>query len=721
MAWKKTEIDKELVRHISQKYNIPLMNAIVLVRRGIVEGENIKFFLETDINYLYQPFLFLQMEQAIDRILKAKEEGEKVLVFGDRDADGMVGTTIVVQSLREYGINTVWKVPLSESGYGLSLESIAKGAKEGVTLIVTIDCGISSVEEVDYANKLGIDVLIFDHHNTPQKLPDAFAIVNPKREKEQYPFNDICAGVLALKLRVALALAHTNLFKQEYCLLNVVPLQGAHRFDVMCVRNLVSQWKKSITVAEDNADMMIERLVGVLGDNPIIIYNKIQQERLIRIALGEKIDIYCEDIQKIACKHIPALKDKSLLYICENTRYFTYMDSSSDVVEKNRNEIDALFRIYQLVNFKEQKELCHSIESVIDLAALATVADIMPVMDENRIVLYNGMRKLENSPSVGIRGLLKTIGLEKKKIQTKTIGWRITPIINASGRMGEADKGVELLLETNPQKALEKAQYLVLLNDKRKKQMAKYKNELAEQAEKSLKENTDIIVVYNPKIPHTFTGILAGQFERKYNVPTIVLSERNDDVISGSMRCHHSFCATKFFERLSSWLIDFGGHKAAAGFSIPKEKKDDFLADLSRVFVEYNTHNKKRGKDSITFVDIEIPPAHFLPKAIKDLIQFFQPYGEGWSPICVLLEKVPICSCNLIGKKDEHIKMVLQIGEYKIPALLWQYKEKILNDNIIDYTALSSIKKASFIGFFQIESYLESEVCSFIVEDMLWE
>jgi len=197
--WKKEQISVEQVRRLNEVYGLDFITASLLARRGIVNPEQVKFYLETDVAYLHNPFLFTDMDTFVDRIVQAREEQEKVCIFGDRDVDGITSTVLLKQELDAMGIETLYRLPEGDEPYGLTLSGIDEAFANGVTLAITVDCGISNIEEVAYAASLGMDVLITDHHFAGDVLPDAIAIINPKLEESGYPFKLLAGGGVVAK------------------------------------------------------------------------------------------------------------------------------------------------------------------------------------------------------------------------------------------------------------------------------------------------------------------------------------------------------------------------------------------------------------------------------------------------------------------------------------------------------------------------------------------
>ena len=239
MKWEKRDISPDLVKNISAKYGCDLLTASILARRDIVSGEEIKFFLENDPRHLLNPFELPGMEDAVERILAAKEEGEKILIFGDRDVDGISATALLTGYLNSIGMDVSVRLPSGDEPYGLSIATVEEFAAAYGTLIITVDCGISNFEEVIRASELGVDVIITDHHNPQEEIPAALTIVNPKIGSS-YPWRDLAGCGVAYKLVSALRFAQkSELYGQYICLLNTRPVKDAWVIEIAKMRNLV--------------------------------------------------------------------------------------------------------------------------------------------------------------------------------------------------------------------------------------------------------------------------------------------------------------------------------------------------------------------------------------------------------------------------------------------------------------------------------------------------
>ncbi|MDR2952560.1 MAG: DHH family phosphoesterase, partial [Treponema sp.] len=239
MKWVKKDIDAELVKKMSVKYGCDLLTASILARRGITNGDAARFFLEDDVQYLRNPFQLDGMEDAVERVLAAKEEGEKVLVFGDGDVDGITGTALLTEYLKEMGLDVQWRIPVGNESYGLSFEAVEEFAAHDGTLIITVDCGISRFMEIKRARELSVDVIVTDHHEPQEELPEALVIIDPKMRNSSYPFRDLSGCGVAYKLVSALRFAQkSELYGQQICLLNTRPVNDAWVIEIAKIRNL---------------------------------------------------------------------------------------------------------------------------------------------------------------------------------------------------------------------------------------------------------------------------------------------------------------------------------------------------------------------------------------------------------------------------------------------------------------------------------------------------
>ena len=234
--WNKTPVTSSQIQPLCSKYNIDQILASIFVRRGVTDGKDILYYLEEDLRFQNEPFMLPNMDDAVERIVQAMEEGEKILIFGDSDVDGVTSTAILYHYLKKAGAQVQWRLPMDDDAYGLSIAAVDDFASQEGTLIITVDCGISNNVEVAHANDLGIDVIVTDHHNPPENLPEAIVVIDPKLPESIYPFKDISGAAVAYKLVSALRYATTDFYNSELCILELTENQTHNCVEVDCVK-----------------------------------------------------------------------------------------------------------------------------------------------------------------------------------------------------------------------------------------------------------------------------------------------------------------------------------------------------------------------------------------------------------------------------------------------------------------------------------------------------
>ncbi|MDR0602619.1 MAG: DHH family phosphoesterase [Treponema sp.] len=433
MNWEKKDISADLVKEISAKYGCDLLTASILVRRGLVSGEEIRYFLEDSEWHLRNPFDLPGMEDAVDRIIAAKEEGEKVLVFGDRDVDGITGTALLAGFFAGLGMDVSWRIPTGDEPYGLSVQAVEEFAGAYGTLIITVDNGISCVREIRRAGELSVDVIVTDHHNPPETLPEALVIVNPKLRDSRYPFRDLSGCAVAYKLVSALRFALGNeLYGQNVALFNTRPLNDSWIIEIVKLRNLAEIDRLEETVNPGMVRISDTRLPAFLEGQHILAWDAPLQRRVVSKIFGAGVEISMLDMAPEISKEIPQTMGKSLLRIKELSRIAKYSD-------RELTELDVFQNLFVSFIRKREKTAGENGEDM-QLAALGTIADIMPLRDENRILVRRGLASLREKPGRGLTELLFKLELAGRPFDSRDISWKLCPAINA-GPHGKPRKG----------------------------------------------------------------------------------------------------------------------------------------------------------------------------------------------------------------------------------------------------------------------------------------
>lgn len=671
MQWSKKELDTDLVRSTAARYDLDLLTASILVRRGVTTPEEMLYYLEKDLRYLHNPFLFNEMEDAIDRILEAAEQGERVRIVGDRDVDGITSTVLMKKVLEEVGIDAQWSLPTGDDPYGLTRAAVDELASESGTLLITVDCGISNFGEIEYAASLGIDAIVVDHHNPPEQLPPAVAIIDPKIEDAGYPFRDLAGCGVVSKVAWALRFARSELYKQTTCLLNVRPGNDTVIIEAVKLQNLVEIDRMNETLVPGIAQVDQTRIVDFLTGCQLLVYDAAAQLRLLREIFGEEVEINLVDAAPEIWKVIPQARGKSLLRIREQSRFLRYATSSM-------GELEIFISLFRAYIHASQKELSEGFLPLLDLVALGTLADLMPLRDENRILVRNGMEVLNSTGRKGLQELLIAQNLSGKRLSTTDVGWQISPLINSTGRMGVPATAAELLLTEDAGRRRELAGTVCGLNRDRKKLGDSLWEKILPVAKRSYEElDGKLVVVAEREMHRGITGIMASRLVSYFNVPAIVVAYLKENRAVGSLRSDARLNVKGFLEQSSDLFIDFGGHDFAAGFSITTDNLETFtrrLPDLAKKLDSVEPAPRQLE------IDAELPLAYLRPE-LTDVVELFEPYGEGNRPLVFLARKLLVAELDLVGKREQsHVKMLLDAGAYKWPAVYWNAADRAGRD-----------------------------------------
>lgn len=679
MKYNKKPIDSDSVKEISSRYNISLLLSSILVRRGITKPEDIVFVLEEDLKYIHNPFLFHEMEDVVDRIHAAADEGEKIIVFGDRDADGITSTVLIVKKLKEMGIDVSWSLPSGDEPYGITEEKVREFAENDGTLIITVDCGISSTKEIKYAASLGIDTIIIDHHTPGESIPEAFAIINPKLEDTGYPFRDLAGCGVVSKVIWALTFSDTELYKKNICILNIIPAGGgSFTAEAQRMFNLVntSDPVREVFVPGVINDPGRTGLIKYMRDSIIIVYSLPQQKRLFSEIFGSSMELNAFDIADQATELFPRLKGMSLLKMKEVSRGGRYS-------ENQLTELDILLNLFNAVVLKQNQILNDRIENIMDMVTIGSIADMMPLVNENRIIVRHGLKNIQKTANKGLHELLFRQKLLDKNISTSDIAWNITPLINATGRMGVPEKAAELFFSEDLEEIRALADEIISLNKERKKLGDNLWDLLFNSAKKSYEEmDESLVVTGGSKVNRGITGILSARFASYFKVPAIVFTVMDDRIV-GSVRSMSNYSIMAMLNFCSDLFLDFGGHDFAGGFSMEKENLDT----LKKRLLDYIKNSTRINReDRIIDIDAELPPG-YLNQEIVDVVSAMMPFGEGNPALLFLARSLKVKNIEIMGNKAAgHLKLVLESGNIPWPAVFWNGAEKAGRDVSIDDT-----------------------------------
>jgi single-stranded-DNA-specific exonuclease len=668
MIWEKTEIDPGQVRDIARTFDLDLLTAAILTRRGVTDARSLPYHLEDDIRYLHNPFLFDEMEDAADRLLAARSEGEKVLVFGDRDVDGITSTALMVQTLQELGLDVRWRVPLGEEPYGLSQSEIDRFAADDGTLIVTVDCGTTNVAEIAHAESLGVDTIVCDHHNPQEQRPNAVAIINPKMPDASYPFPGLSGCAVAYKLREALFFAESEFYKQRLCLVNARPGNETVILEAVKLENLVEVDRLTESLVAGVVGLEDTRIGEFVMGHEVVCYDAEVQQQLFRQLFGNKVELNLLDLAPRVTELFPSLAGKSLLRIREGSRLSRYGTLA---------EVDVLVELFRLSARKSIPGYEERLHRVLDLVALGTLGDMMPLSEENRILVKLGLRRLADSPSVGLRALLERQRLiGKENITARDVSFQLTPALNAAGRLGQADAALRLLLAETSTEAAKLAQQVVGFNDERRTLGdAAWERVLPLARESAEALDGKLVLVDERSVHRGITGILAGKLSKMFGAPAAVVTQSDERGV-GSLRSTAGVSATGLLQQCEDLLSDWGGHDQAAGFEVAVDNIEHFLERMKELAAGLTLQAETEPRIA---VDAELPQNYLTPNLEKTVFRL-GPFGQEYPPLVFLARGLRVEQLDFMGKEEQHVRLLLAGGAHRWPAVYWNAADAVGND-----------------------------------------
>ncbi|WP_024654008.1 single-stranded-DNA-specific exonuclease RecJ [Borrelia persica] len=669
--WTRTELDiaKENIVNITKKYNINLFEATLLIRREFKE-EDFLFFLESSVNLMHNPFFLKNIDKFIHRINEAILEKENVLIFGDKDADGITATIIMYETLKEFGINVSYKIPSNGEFYGLTKEVIDKAFEDKISLIITVDCGISHIEEIHYARSKNIEIIVTDHHLPNQEIATENITINPHLKDDSSIFKEIAGCYVSFKACLALYLSTTSLYNKNLIFMFLEISDNNIKLHAIEINNYIL--KKCITLENHNdLQININKLEEFSQNKYIFVFNKTDQTQLLNEFFNQKIDIEITDINENFIKKYPQHAQKTLKELMKITKYFKYRKTT--IYEK-------LYYIFYNIIFEVNKNLLQNCLKRLKFVAIGTIADNMPIIDENRIVVKEGLKEIALRENISINYLLKEVNILTKPIITSTdIAFKIAPILNSTGRLEKADITIKFLLSEDTNKIESKFKEIKEINTLRK-----YKEDISWNThhENTILENDKFIVCYDKNTPKGISSRMATRLSYYYKKVAIFLTKQAN-IIKGSIRSNNKVNSKELISMIPNHLlINSGGHKAAAGFTLYEDVLKEFIKELENAIekIEYTEFQE----DSI-LIDAIIPQDLSKTELIKT-IDLFEPYGHNFREFILMMENVCIQDIRTIDKNgaSKHINMKIINNKDYYKAIYFNGTQTIQELNIKD-------------------------------------
>ena len=505
------KITPDIIMDAAHKSGVPAIVATVLLNRGIAISD-FRQFLTKSKQGILSPMSMLDMDKATDRIAKAISAGESIVVYGDYDVDGITSTALLYDALKSLGAKVDYYIPdRKDEGYGINIMAVNKLIKSGTKLLITVDCGITAIGEVEFARLQGMDVIITDHHTCKERIPEAaVAVINPKRPDDEYEFEGLAGVGVAFK-----------------------------------------------------------------------------------VAMGTAI--------------------------------------------------------------KMGKSAGEFFEKYVDLAAIGTIADVVPLVNENRVIVDRGLALLQDPKRPGLKALLDIAGMADKKVNCATIAFGLAPRLNAAGRMGSATTAVELLLTSDLQRAMEIAQELDAVNKKRQETEYEIHRDAIEMINTDKDFDKKKVVVLAKEGWHNgVIGIVASRITEAYHRPCILIS-LTDGVGKGSGRSVQGFNLFEALGACSDLLTNYGGHAIASGLGIEEAKISEFTQKIN----EYAKENLDE-EAMVPQVKIDaVIKGETLSMATAKTLAVLEPFGMGNETPVFAVTGAQVVSVSGVGADKKHIRMMI--------------------------------------------------------------
>ena len=657
----------DIVRRISERYSLPLLLATILQRRGVKEKDML-YYLEDEFVYQESPFLVDDIYTAIERIDEAIESDEKILIFGDRDVDGITATAVVYKTLKKLGAKNVsCRLPQKDESYGLSFDIVKEILDGEYTLVITVDNGISAIDEIKMLEKNGVSVIVTDHHIPGDRLPPSTAILNPRLEGSGFIYDSLSGCAVASKLCWALLFSKTPLYDNRVILLHAEPGNGTVRISASKLENLVEVDRIVDEVLDGDKGATSSKLFSFLSCSlPIFVLDSDTEKAMLMKAFGPNVDVSLIDIRPELERVLPSSKSKGLYELSLISRAAKYVH-----VDK---ELTTLISLFKSISIHRYPELSKDFESIMQIEAIATISDLMPMTGENRLIVKKGLKLMTKAPIMQLQYLFAKQNLINKPITVQDISFKISPILNAAGRMGDPMKALSLFLSEDRNECEAIADDLIALNTQRQKNEESALLEVSQKARESYDELKErFIVLDDGSIPRGLTGTLSSRLSNEYNVPVLVMATMENRV-SASMRCKEPWNAREFLSEFSFLFDDYGGHRFASGFSMDLSNKDEFLKDIKEKILSMD-FNKKQ--ESVIDVDAEIP-CDYMDFSIWDLNKYMEPFGQENDFLKLYIRDCVIDEIYSLGSNSKHVKMMIKFGQYSWPAVWWNCPDKSL-------------------------------------------
>lgn len=693
MKWIIKETDEQLVQEFQSYFNLPEVICKLLINRGLKSIEEADYFLNRNYKFLENPFKFSDMPAAVERINRAIANNENILIAGDRDVDGVTSISILYKILKAFGLNVNYSLPSADQDYGFVPEIFDICKNNKINLIITVDNGITEIENISKLKELNIDTIVTDHHIPDNVLPQAVAIINPNMLESEYPCPFLSGGAVAFKLGEALILSKNFYYTRRFLFIEL--LTTGKTFITGKLLGLNYVYVKNFQI--ESKKIIIEEYVE-------------EYDKLFKIR-NEKCDIISEEKFIILLDEI--IKKSDELYL-KNKIYG--IDFLKELYKKhNRDLLLADFKEFEDEKIINYSPFCkNSIQGFVEgfiykiffddveyklfndkfitITALSIIGDVMSMTSENRLMVKYGLNSISENVFLGLRKLIEYLNLNITNITARDIGFKIVPILNAARRMKLGEVTLNMLLSEDEKNIITLINQLLHLNDDRKNKFNDYKDIVFDELLKQVDiENDYVFVISTDKIEHGVTGLIANKIKEEFNRPVIILIIK-DNIAQGTARSVDNFNVLEAFGYIKDILIKYGGHRTAAGLTL-------YTANIDNFRIKINEYAGKIFKEiqptDILDIDAEIK-IDDINETLYNNIEKLKPFGKDNQQPVFLLRNVSRIYKKTVGVDNTHLKLTLFHNNSKIDGIGFELGKFARYDAPIDIAF--TIEKNKFNG-----------------------
>ncbi len=629
-AWQVPAFDEAEVQALSGACGINRVLASILYCRGISTPEAIQSFLNPCLSDLHSPFLLDGMHDAVKRIKDATSSGEKIAIFSDSDIDGITSLAIIHDLLAKLKSDAYIRYPREREGYGLTDGIIDEFKAQGITLVITVDCGIRDTAQIEYAGRCGIDFIVTDHHEPDQVLPDAI-IINPKLENNSYPFKDLAGVGVAFKLAHAVFWSGRPSYNVRFVV--VTPSEGGISY------SFIKNWIVTDScVIESPATGWFASSVILPGDR-VVLAGKCEG---LRPLLSGRGDIMVHDLFMLGNDALR--KNYSSNESCLQDLFRLFMLRKE--VRTRRHEIAVRILVELQIRSLEKMHGC--LLDYMALAAVGTIADIMPVRGENRQIIKYGISVFNSG--MGHSGIREITGAAQ--VTSKTISWEVAPLLNTPGRMGVTELTADFFLTRDMERIRELIAEIQKLNRERKKLVTETINRVrSESPDAGI--DSGFFYYADEGIKEGLAGLIANRIAEEIKKPVIIMTGPDEKGhIKGSGRSYGRYNFLSHLEPLSSMFERLGGHAQAFGFTIRRENMDHVMKQIAESIGSGYLRDDNVRIDAL--IDHSIIDTAFIEQ-----LSLLEPHGKENEEPLFLSRNVMVSSFQRFGADSNHGKYMI--------------------------------------------------------------